>query len=160
MELRPMRAVVLLLAFVAPAPVVAQGAEGYAPADPPLPLGTTHPEMGGPYFFGDGLLGPGYSVGGGWKFADGSALELASNRGPVYCRPIYDTECYRCSVFAGTHFGARQEYYLGHGFAAWSELGTGATNAGILWYPSEYFSVSFGFDLLRGRFGWGWGLIL
>src|SRR4051794_36833735 len=83
LEMEAMLPSVLLLALVAPPPAVTPPAKTPPLADlhPPIALGSTRPDDSGPYFFADSLLGPGTGVwpGSGWKFADGSVLEVASD---------------------------------------------------------------------------------
>ena len=144
-----MHALILLLSLVAPPPDLLLS----------LPIGTTRSEDGGLYAFGGSQIGAGAGgwSGNGWRFANGSSVDVASN-GATYRHAAWETDVYRLSIFAGTDFGARQEWYLVHGLVATSDLGWGTSTAGVMWYPMEFVSISFGLDPLRGRLGWGWSL--
>ena len=118
---------------------------------------TYHPGDGGLYHFGGSLSGTltGCSIGSGWQFRDGGAVEVATD-GTTYCWPLYETEVYRSSIIVGTRLGTRQEYYFGHGLVAVLDLGTGTSIAAVVWHPNEFVSFTFGLDPLRGRLGWSW----
>jgi hypothetical protein len=172
------RLVLLTLAAVAAAAVRADGPprppddrvrmEREVP-DPlrPIPVDYVQPDqsgllVGGDYFSG-GLSGCRYEA--GWRFSDGSFVKGNLGGPPgassvTYQRPVWETECTRCSAVVGTECGCCSEWYLGHGFAVQHEIlvPRSLLRACIIWYPAEGVQLRFGLDLLQGRRYWGWGL--
>ena len=146
-----MHSLVLLLAMVASPPTASQSA---------TLIGSTHPQDCGLYSFSGSLIGLGIGdwFGSGWQFANGDTVEVACNGG-TYSRLHYETEVYRLSFFAGTRLGVRQEYYLGHGVVAAFDCGLGTSTASVVWFPTEYMTLSFNMDLLRGQLGCQWTLL-
>jgi hypothetical protein len=153
------RLALLALLLIGPAALRAADPPA-APADPPLPLPlcTTRPSPGGPYFVG------GSRCGFGWIYEDGSTIGACWRHlaGPVaiLCRrPVRETEFFRQSVVVGTRAGVVYEWYLGHRVAFRLDLGGAASLAcaGLDWYPLEGLNLSAGYDLTAG-WVWGWAL--
>ena len=158
-----MRALFLLLTTFGSPPVTSHPVETPPSAQSPLSLllASVRPADGGLYIFGGSTISrePAGDQGGiGWKSADGSTVEVASN-GATYRRPIWETDVYRLFVSAGTDLGIRQEYYLGHHFVAQFDVGLGTSSLDVVWYLTEYDTLSFSLDPLRGRLGWRWNTI-
>jgi hypothetical protein len=133
-------------------------AQGYAPADPqlPLPLGSSDNDQSGPVLF----LGSRW--GGGWAFSDGSCVTVLAGRTggleATWSIPVLEDELNRCSVFAGTAMGARHEQYLGLGFAVETEVGAPfLARLSLTWWPTEYIHITRRWAPLGGS---GWDLSL
>jgi hypothetical protein len=171
------RLVLLALVAVAAAAVRADGPprrpddrvrmEREAAEPPPIRVGNTQPDQGGLFVGGDYFSGSLYRCRyeAGWRFGDGSSVRGSLGGAPVttgvtYQRPVWETECARCSLVLGTECGSCSEWYLGHGLAARFEflVPRPMVRAGIDWYPAEGVQLRFGLDLLPGRRYWGWEL--
>ncbi len=154
-----MRALFLLLTLVGPSAAVSQPVTTPAPPHSVIPivLTPTRPEDGGLYCFGGSPINS-WSVdiaGIGWKSPDRSAVEVGSG-GATCRRPLWETEVYRLSAFAGTDLGTRQEYYLGNNGVAELDLGLRTSRLSVVWYLTEYVTLSLSVDPLRGRWGLHW----
>lgn len=127
----------------------------------PEPFYESQPETGGLFIFG------GSRWGGGWKFADGSAITGCWDRSArvpefTYRKTIYDTEYTRASVTFGTRIGLVHEWYLGWGIA--SRLDVSCSRSPVQleldWFPVETVALTIGFDPLHGRWSWFWSFIM
>jgi hypothetical protein len=164
-----LRLVVLALLGAA-LPAAVRGQE-YAPPDNlhlPYPLYSESPATGGFWIAGGHSLG--LSAGPwwwtGWKFGDGSAVDVRWDSGAgapqlTYSRPCYDGETDRYSAIIGTRNGYRGEWYLGEGFAVSADLAAALWQSCLRmhWYPLEGLEVMLECDPFWLRVGWGWALI-
>jgi hypothetical protein len=148
-----MYAGILLLAILAPVPV-RPAEQPNRPVDPPILNGA--PTDAGPF------IGGGCWSGGGILFQDGSLLTLGDGIWPhqlgvTYSRLVYQSDCFRSSLFGGTSVGVTCEYWLGHGLSARVDLGAPFLARSTLdWYPVRGIHLSMGYDLMLGRLQGGW----
>jgi hypothetical protein len=151
-----MYAGILLLAVLGPVPVKAAERPN-RPAHLPIPSEAS--ADAGP-FIGGGSWGVG-----GIRFQDGSVLILGDGTWPyqfglTYSHLVYQSGCFRSSLFTGARVGMTCEYYLGDGLSARLDLGAPfLARASLDWYPVRGIHLSMGYDLLLGRLQGGWMFI-